>query len=111
MTPTARPTDLAPGARPGRRHVVVVGGGVSGLAAAHALATSAASPRVTVLEQHATVGGKLAVAEVDGLPVDQGAESVLTRRPEALALIAAVGLGPDVVGLASTGASVWSRGA
>ena len=54
------------------RHVAVVGGGISGLAAAHALTT--AGVRVTVLEGADRVGGKLAVSDVAGLPVDEGAE-------------------------------------
>lgn len=94
-----------------RRHVVVVGGGISGLAAAYGLATAPGGPRVTVLEQSARLGGKLDVVDVEGVPVDQGAESVLARRPEALDLVRAAGLGADLVHPATTTAAVWSRGA
>ena len=94
-----------------RRHVVVVGAGISGLAAAHFLATGPDRPRVTVLEQDDRIGGKLEVLDVDGLPVDQGAESLLARRPEAVDLARAVGLGADLVYPATTSASIWSRGA
>lgn len=92
-------------------HVVVVGAGISGLAAAHALRTATEPVRVTVLEAADTVGGKLRVSELDGLPVDEGAESVLARRPEALDLVRAVGLGADLVYPATAAASLWSRGA
>jgi protoporphyrinogen/coproporphyrinogen III oxidase len=97
------------GARP---HIVVVGGGISGLAAALAvLDRSAGEMDVTVLEGAAVLGGKLALTEVAGIPVDAGAESMLARRPEGLALVHAAGLGDDVVHPAAAGASVWSRGA
>ena len=88
-------------------HVVVVGGGISGLAAAHALATGERPPRITVLESSPRLGGKLAGAELEGVPVDLGAESVLARRPEAVDLIRAVGLGDDLVHPATTSAGLW----
>ncbi|MDQ1614532.1 MAG: protoporphyrinogen/coproporphyrinogen oxidase [Actinomycetota bacterium] len=90
------------------RHVAVVGGGISGLAAAHALTT--AGVRVTVLEGADQVGGKLAVSDVAGLPVDEGAESLLARRPEGLELVRAVGLGDVLRDAATTTAAIWSKG-
>ncbi|MET7282686.1 protoporphyrinogen oxidase [Kribbella sp. NPDC005582] len=87
--------------------VVVVGGGIAGLAAAHALASGPNPPQITVLEGSPRLGGKLAGAEVEGVPVDLGAESVLARRPEAIDLIKAVGLGADLVHPATTSAGLW----
>ena len=40
--------------------------------------------RVTVLEASRQVGGKLRVSDLAGVPVDEGAESLLLRRPEAV---------------------------
>jgi protoporphyrinogen/coproporphyrinogen III oxidase len=98
-------------AQSARPHVVVVGGGIAGLAAAHALLDrSSGGVDVTVLEGSPAVGGKLCLTSVAGIPVDAGAESLLARRPEAVGLAQAVGLGDDVVHPAVTGASVWSRG-
>lgn len=100
----------APGGR--RHHVAVVGGGVAGLAAAWFLRERGGDRvRVTVLEASSRVGGKLASAEVGGLTVDAGAEAMLARRPEAVALARAVGLGADLVHPATTSAGVWTRGA
>jgi protoporphyrinogen/coproporphyrinogen III oxidase len=95
------------------RHVVVVGGGIAGLAAALALRDGGSRERpvrVTVLEGSAQVGGKLRVSDLAGVPVDEGAESLLLRRPEAVALARAVGLGPDLEDAATTSAAVWTRG-
>ncbi|MEU4068226.1 protoporphyrinogen oxidase [Streptomyces wedmorensis] len=89
-------------------HVVVAGGGIAGLAAAHRLAL--AGHRVTLLEAGDRVGGKLLAGEIAGAPVDLGAESLLARRPEAVALARAVGLGDRLQAPGTTTASVWSRG-
>jgi len=90
------------------RHVVVVGGGISGLAAAYHLRARGAE--VSVLEASAQIGGILRVSDLAGLPVDEGAESMLNRRPEAVELARAVGLGDDIVYPAGVTAGVWSRG-
>lgn len=77
------------------------------MAAAYALATGPNPPRITVLESSPRLGGKLAGAELEGVPVDLGAESVLARRPEGVDLIKAVGLGDDLVHPATTSAGLW----
>lgn len=89
--------------------VAVIGGGMSGLAAAHELALSGAE--VVVLEGSAQLGGKLRLGEVGGLTLDLGAESILARRPEALDLIHAVGLDARVVNPRTIAAAIWTRGA
>ncbi|MDX3231430.1 protoporphyrinogen oxidase [Streptomyces sp. ME19-01-6] len=89
-------------------HVVVVGGGISGLAAAYRLLTGGA--RVTVLEASGRLGGKLYAGEIAGVPVDLGAESMLARRPEAVDLARAVGLGDRLQPPATATASLWTRG-
>jgi oxygen-dependent protoporphyrinogen oxidase len=87
---------------------VVVGGGIAGLAAAESLSRSGQA-RVTVLEAAPRVGGKLARAQVAGMTVDVGAETMLNRRPEGVALSRRVGLGDRVVHPATTSANLWSR--
>ncbi|MFD5142016.1 protoporphyrinogen oxidase [Streptomyces sp. NPDC058401] len=89
-------------------HVVVIGGGIAGLAAAHRLL--AEGLRVTLLEAGPRLGGKLRSGELAGLPVDLGAESVLARRPEALELARAVGLGEALQPPATATARLWTRG-
>ena len=101
-------------------HVVVVGAGIAGLSAARALVAATSPParsrgrprvRVSVLDGAARVGGALLAESLDGIPVDVGAEALLARRPEALELARAVGLGADIVHPVTTQAWIWSRGA
>jgi protoporphyrinogen/coproporphyrinogen III oxidase len=88
----------------------VVGGGIAGLAAGAAVRRRAPHVDVTVLEATGQVGGKLERAEVGGVVVDVGAEAMLNRRPEAVALAREVGLGDKLVHPATASAGLWSRG-
>ncbi len=90
-----------------RPAVAIVGGGISGLAAAFFLRDSGAA--VTVLEGSPRIGGKLTVSEVAGISVDAGAEALLARRPEGLDLIDAVGLVGQLVPPGTTAAAIWTR--
>lgn len=85
--------------------VVVVGGGVSGLAAAARLADRGRG--VVVVEASERVGGKLRSHTVGGLRLEAGAESLLARRPEGLALVERAGRRGDLVHPATSGAGVW----
>src|SRR5215469_7055354 len=90
-------------------HVVVIGGGIAGLAAAFFLRDEPV--RVTVLEGSPRLGGKLSASDVAGVPVDEGAEALLARRPEGIALITATGLGGDLVPAGVTSSAIYTRGA
>ncbi|MFJ8536080.1 protoporphyrinogen oxidase [Streptomyces sp. NPDC093591] len=95
--------------RTGTGRAVVIGGGIAGLAAAHRLLD--AGRQVTVLEASDRVGGKLLPGRIAGVRVDFGAESMLARRPEALALAREVGLADRLQPPATATASIWTRGA
>ncbi|THA32767.1 protoporphyrinogen oxidase [Streptomyces sp. A1277] len=90
-------------------HVVVIGGGIAGLTAAHRLL--GAGLRVTLLEATDRLGGKLMTGEVAGVRVDLGAESMLARRPEGVDLARSVGLGDRLQPPATTTAALWTRDA
>jgi len=96
------PTDARP-------HVVIVGGGIAGLAAAFFLRDEAV--RVTVLEGSPRPGGKLCVSEIAGVAVDEGAEALLVTRPEGTGLIAELGLGGERVAPGTTSSAIWTLGA
>ncbi|MGZ4435718.1 MAG: protoporphyrinogen oxidase [Trebonia sp.] len=90
-------------------HVVIVGGGIAGLAAAFFLSDEAV--RVTVLEGSPRLGGKLSVSEIGGIAVDEGAEALLVTRPEGVALIAEAGLGDQRTVPGPTSPALWTLGA
>ena len=92
-----------------RPHVVIVGGGIAGLAAAYFLRDEPV--RVTVLEGSSRLGGKLSVSEVAGVAVDEGAEALLVTRPEGTGLIADVGLAGERMEPGTTSSAVWTLGA
>jgi oxygen-dependent protoporphyrinogen oxidase len=75
--------------------VAVIGGGISGLAAARELRRAGLD--VVVFEGADRWGGKIDSAVVDGVRVDTGAESMLARRPEAVALIESLGFADRLV--------------
>ena len=105
-SPTARPGD--------RRSVVVVGGGIAGLAAAWELTggenPDSAAPAVTVLEASSRLGGPLHSEIFGGRMVDVGPDAFLGRRPEAAELCREIGLGDQLMPIGASGASVYARG-
>ncbi|MGO9334630.1 MAG: protoporphyrinogen oxidase [Acidimicrobiales bacterium] len=108
------------------RVVVVVGGGISGLAAARILAgalptsvgcqhgagnpTGGPDIEVVVLESDDRFGGKILSGEFRGRPVDFGPDNFLTRNPSAAELCFQLGIGDDLVAPATSSASVVTRG-
>ncbi|HUQ54135.1 protoporphyrinogen oxidase [Lentzea sp.] len=92
-------------------HVAIVGGGVSGLAAAHRLRVLLGpEARITVVEQSDRLGGKLRTTELGGVRFDVGAEAFLHRKPEAQELINEIGLRDQVVHPTAAKASVHAAG-
>jgi oxygen-dependent protoporphyrinogen oxidase len=88
--------------------VVIVGGGITGLAAAFFLRDEPV--RVTVLEGSPRLGGKLSASEVAGVSMDEGAEALLARRPEGTDLISAASGDADLVPAGTTSSAIWTRG-
>ena len=96
-------------AGPVTRHVAIIGGGISGLVAAHRLRTLLGpSATITVLEQRDRIGGVLRTVDLAGVPYDVGAEAFLARRPEVPALLAELGV--DAVHPTAASASVRAAG-
>ncbi|MDO8362963.1 MAG: protoporphyrinogen oxidase [Actinomycetota bacterium] len=103
---------MTTGASNGTRHrVAVVGGGIAGLAAAHALATAGDDIQVTLFESDGRLGGKLHTSPFAGHPaIDEGPDAFLARLPWGTALARTVGLGEQLVSPASGKAAVWWEG-
>jgi oxygen-dependent protoporphyrinogen oxidase len=97
-------------------NVVVVGGGISGLAAAHRVIEvareRAAAVDLTLVESRDRLGGTIATELVDGFVVEAGPDSFLSEKPWALALCQRLGLERRLIGTDDRHRRVfvWFRG-
>src|SRR5215218_6658566 len=73
-------------------HVVIIGGGISGLAAAHRLTELNPSAQVTILEASSRLGGTIQTEHRDGFLLERGPDSFISEKPQALALAKRLGL-------------------
>ena len=97
---------------PPPRRIAVVGGGVSGLAAAVALARRATldqtAVELTVLEADHRLGGRVLGGELAGAMIDLGPESILAREADTWTLLKDLGVEAKVVRPGTTSASIWN---
>jgi oxygen-dependent protoporphyrinogen oxidase len=75
--------------------VVVVGGGITGLAAAYALGKEGVP--TLLLEASDRLGGKVRTETVDGFVIEHGPDSFVSYRPAAVRLAGELGLGDAIV--------------
>ncbi len=93
------------------RRVAVIGGGITGLAAALRLQRLDPTLQVTVFEADDRLGGKIKTSPFAGLPaIDEAADAFLTRVPHALALCDELGLSDRLTSPAIASANVWHHG-
>jgi len=91
--------------------VVIVGGGMSGLATAHYVHGSLGDGvLITLVEGGPQLGGKVATQEFGGHLVDTGPDALLMRVPAMATLLKDLGFNDQLVAPESLGAHVWSRG-
>ncbi len=86
------------------RHLIVVGAGITGLAAA--LAAVDAGWQVTVLESADRCGGKIRSSDLAGHRIDEGADAFLIRSPSATNLCARIEI-TNLTNPATGAAMVW----
>ena len=75
--------------------VVIIGGGITGLAAAYELACR--DVPFTLLEASSRLGGLILTEHADGFTIEAGADSMLVQKPAAIGLCAELGLGPRLI--------------
>jgi oxygen-dependent protoporphyrinogen oxidase len=73
------------------RRVAVIGGGISGLAAAHRLAELDPSLSVTLFESSDRLGGVVQTVERDGFLIEKAADMFITREPWGIELCRRIG--------------------
>ena len=74
------------------RRVVIIGGGISGLAAAHRLTELNQSLHVTLLEASPRLGGTIRTDRREGFLLERGPDSFISEKPEAVALAKRLGI-------------------
>jgi len=77
------------------RRIVVIGGGVSGLAAAHRVLEF--GHHVTLLEASSRLGGTIQTTHRDGFLLERGPDSFISEKPEALQLAKRLGLESQLI--------------
>ncbi len=75
-----------------QKHVVVIGGGITGLAAAHRLSELDRSVKITLLEASNRLGGVLETVRHDGFLIERSADNFITNIPYALDLCRRLGI-------------------
>ena len=79
------------------RSVAVIGGGITGLAAAYHLRELSPNCQVTLFEAGERVGGVVKTERCGDYLVENGADMFTTKEPWALALCKRLGLGDDLI--------------
>ena len=83
------------------KHIAIIGGGISGLSAAHILEEkrqSGTDVRYVLFESGPRLGGVLVTDRVDDCLVEAGPDSFLTEKPWAADLCRKLGLGDQLIG-------------
>jgi oxygen-dependent protoporphyrinogen oxidase len=88
--------------------VLVIGGGITGLAAAYEVARRGLRP--VVLEAGPRAGGLILTDHAGGFTIEAGPDSVLTTKPAALDLAREIGLEPEIQTVRPPGGAFVLRG-
>lgn len=80
-----------------KQRVIVVGAGISGLAAVYYIKKQMPEASVTLLESSDRIGGKIRTVHRDGFVIECGPEGYMARKPTLTNLIKELGLGDKLV--------------
>src|SRR5215467_14233086 len=77
--------------------IVIIGGGISGLAAAHRVLELNPSLHVTIIEASNRIGGTIQTEHRDGFLIERGPDSFISEKPQALALAKRLGIESRII--------------
>ena len=72
--------------------VVIIGGGIAGLAAAYKLTQTTSPLSLTLIESEDRLGGKIVTERVDGFVIEGGPDTFLAYKPRGVGLCRELGL-------------------
>jgi oxygen-dependent protoporphyrinogen oxidase len=83
------------------KNFLIIGGGISGLSAAHRLielgTSSESAFSVTLLEASARLGGSIQTEQRDGFLIERGPDSFISEKPEAVSLAGRLGIESSLI--------------
>ena len=77
--------------------IVIIGGGISGLAAAHRVKELNPAAEVTVLEASDRLGGTIQTEHRDGFLIERGPDSFISEKPQGITLAKRLGLESQLI--------------
>ncbi len=80
------------------KRIVIIGGGITGLAAAYRLEQLRDDVAITLIERSPQLGGKLQTERVDGFVIEAAPDSFLSRKPRGVGLCAELGIADQLHG-------------
>ncbi|MGQ9793320.1 MAG: protoporphyrinogen oxidase [Anaerolineae bacterium] len=105
---SALPQHVAHSTEQHRFHVVIIGGGITGLATAYYLQKYAPHyVTYSLLESDSRWGGKIITENISGFTIEGGPDSFLTQKPAALNLCRELGLEDHLLGTNETQRKVY----
>lgn len=78
--------------------IAIIGGGITGLAAAYRLRQAAPEVDITLIEATARLGGKIGTERLHGFVLEEGPDCFLSRKTGGVALCEALGIADQLVG-------------
>jgi protoporphyrinogen/coproporphyrinogen III oxidase len=96
------------------KKVIVVGGGITGLATAYYLQKEAKEKslpiQVKLIEASGRLGGVIRTAKRDGFIIERGPDSIIARKKSAMRLIEEVGLQDKIISNTAGRSYIYARG-
>ena len=80
------------------KRVIIVGGGIAGLAAAYRLTKTAPDAHITLIESDQRLGGKIVTDRVAGFVIEGGPDTFLSYKPRGIGLCRELGLEDRLLG-------------